>query len=51
MKEQDNLAFIEALDQGKPYSIAKKYDVTATAFTFKYFAGWADKFYSEMIPG
>lgn len=38
------------MDQGKPFSIAKKYDVAATAFTFKYFAGWADKFSSKFIP-
>ena len=23
----------------------------ATAFTFKYYAGWADKYYSKLIPG
>jgi acyl-CoA reductase-like NAD-dependent aldehyde dehydrogenase len=50
MKNQDDLAFIEALDSGKPYTIAKKYDIAATAFTFKYYAGWADKFYSKFIP-
>ncbi len=44
------MAYVEALDQGKPYTIAKKYDVSATAFTFKYYAGWCDKFYSKYIP-
>ncbi len=32
-------------------TIAKKYDVAATAFTFKYYAGWADKHSSKFIPG
>jgi aldehyde dehydrogenase (NAD+) len=39
------------LDQGKPFSICKKYDLAATAFTFKYYAGWADKFASKFLAG
>ncbi|MGA2135710.1 MAG: aldehyde dehydrogenase family protein [Bryobacteraceae bacterium] len=46
----DELARIEALDNGKPYSIAKAVDVAATVACYRYFAGWSDKIQGKTIP-
>lgn len=42
-KHQDELAALEALDNGKPFAFAKAADVGLTIKTFRYYAGWADK--------
>jgi aldehyde dehydrogenase (NAD+) len=49
-KNADELAGLEALDNGKPFAIAKAVDVAATAGCFRYFAGWADKVHGKTIP-
>jgi len=49
-KNADELAGLEALDNGKPFAIAKAVDVAATAGCFRYFAGWADKIHGKTIP-
>jgi aldehyde dehydrogenase (NAD+) len=49
-KNADDLAGLEALDNGKPFSIAKAVDVAATVGCFRYFAGWADKVHGKTIP-
>jgi aldehyde dehydrogenase (NAD+) len=46
----DELAALEALDNGKPLSVAKAVDVAATVGCFRYFAGWADKVHGKTIP-
>jgi aldehyde dehydrogenase (NAD+) len=46
----DELARIEALDNGKPVAVAKAVDVAATVACFRYFAGWADKIHGKTIP-
>ncbi|HEY7339150.1 MAG TPA: aldehyde dehydrogenase family protein [Bryobacteraceae bacterium] len=46
----DELATLEALDNGKPYSVAKAVDVAATVGCYRYFAGWADKVHGKTIP-
>jgi aldehyde dehydrogenase (NAD+) len=46
----DELAQIEALDNGKPYSVAKAVDVAATVACYRYFAGWTDKVHGKTIP-
>ncbi len=46
----DELARLESLDNGKPFSIAKAVDVPASVSTFRYFAGWADKIHGKTIP-
>jgi aldehyde dehydrogenase (NAD+) len=49
-KNADELARIEALDNGKPVGVAKAVDVAATVACFRYFAGWADKIHGKTIP-
>jgi aldehyde dehydrogenase (NAD+) len=49
-KNADDLARLEALDNGKPFAVAKAVDVAATAACFRYFAGWADKVHGKTIP-
>jgi len=40
-RDQDELAAIETLDNGKAFTYAKFFDVKETAFCFRYFGGWA----------
>src|SRR5580658_9404356 len=49
-KNADELAGLEALDNGKPVAVAKAVDVAATVGCFRYFAGWADKVHGKTIP-
>ena len=49
-KNADELASLESMDNGKPFSIAKAVDVAATVDCFRYFAGWADKVHGKTIP-
>jgi aldehyde dehydrogenase (NAD+) len=49
-KNADELARLESLDNGKPFSMAKGVDVAATAACYRYFAGWADKVTGKTIP-
>jgi len=46
----DELARLEALDNGKPFSVARAVDVTLTVACYRYFAGWADKIQGKTIP-
>ena len=39
----DTLAQVEAVNNGKPYSLAKAIDVNITPRIFRYYAGWVDK--------
>ncbi|KAI9726300.1 MAG: hypothetical protein M1828_001573 [Chrysothrix sp. TS-e1954] len=43
------LATIETWDNGKPYAVALEEDVAEVANTFKYYGGWADKIYGQVI--
>ena len=49
-KNAEELARIESLDNGKPFSIAKAVDVPKTIACYRYFAGWADKVHGKTIP-
>jgi aldehyde dehydrogenase (NAD+) len=49
-KHSNELAALESLDNGKPYSVAKAVDVPATVACYRYFAGWADKVQGRTIP-
>ncbi len=49
-KNADELAQLEALDNGKPVAVAKAVDVAAAAACFRYFGGWADKIQGKTIP-
>jgi len=46
----DQLATLEALDCGKPISVAKAVDVAKTVACYRYFAGWTDKVHGKTIP-
>uniref|UniRef100_K3XDJ7 Aldehyde dehydrogenase domain-containing protein n=1 Tax=Globisporangium ultimum (strain ATCC 200006 / CBS 805.95 / DAOM BR144) TaxID=431595 RepID=K3XDJ7_GLOUD len=46
----DELAALEALDNGKPLTIAKHVDINVAADTLRYFAGWPDKIHGQTIP-
>src|SRR5215212_3181195 len=46
----DELAELEALDNGKPVTFARSVDVPATAGHLRYYAGWPTKIEGETIP-
>jgi len=50
MKNLEELAVMETMDNGKPISHSRNADVPLTADTFFYYAGWADKIHGETIP-
>jgi len=49
-KHADELARLEALDNGKPFSVAKAADLALTVACYRYYAGWADKIQGKTIP-
>ena len=49
-KNLEELACLEALDNGKPYFVAKAVDVPLSIACYRYFAGWADKLQGKTIP-
>jgi aldehyde dehydrogenase (NAD+) len=49
-KNADELARLEAMDNGKPYSVAKAADLALTVACYRYYAGWADKVQGKTIP-
>ncbi|CEH17557.1 aldehyde dehydrogenase [Ceraceosorus bombacis] len=48
-QNNDELARIESLDNGKPFSISSTFDVPSVAANIRYFAGWADKNHGKTI--
>lgn len=46
----DELATLEALDNGKPFTVAKAADVALAADLFRYMAGWPTKIEGNTIP-
>jgi phenylacetaldehyde dehydrogenase len=50
LKNADELAALEALDNGKPRLVAKAADVTLSADMFHYMSGWATKIEGKTIP-
>lgn len=48
-KNRNELAALEALDNGKPYKIANAVDLQFTIDTFRYYAGWADKYTGKLM--
>lgn len=46
----DELARLEALDNGKPYAMALAADLPLTIACYRYYAGWADKVQGKTIP-
>jgi len=49
-KHQDQLAELEALDNGKPEHVAKGVDIMFCIECYRYYAGWADKVCGKTIP-
>lgn len=49
-RDAEQIARLEALDNGKLYGGALAIDVRNTIATFRYFAGWADKIEGRSIP-
>ena len=49
-KHADELARLESLDNGKPYSVAKAADLGLSIASYRYYAGWADKVHGKTIP-
>src|SRR5215475_5023011 len=49
-KHADELAQLEALDNGKPYGVAKAADLPLTIACYRYYAWWADKIQGKTIP-
>ena len=49
-KFKDELAQIETLDNGKPFTVARVADVPLAADMFRYMAGWATKIEGNTIP-
>jgi aldehyde dehydrogenase (NAD+) len=49
-KHSEELAILESLDNGKPYSFSKNVDLALVIKTIRYYAGWADKIHGKTIP-
>ncbi|KAI0298763.1 aldehyde dehydrogenase [Multifurca ochricompacta] len=48
-QHSDELAALEALDNGKTFNWAKAADVAASIGVLRYYAGWADKIHGQVI--
>jgi aldehyde dehydrogenase (NAD+) len=49
-KNQEELAALETLDNGKPYRDSLTIDLPMTVKCYRYYAGWADKIHGKTIP-
>src|SRR5437764_10252572 len=49
-QHKEELAALEALDNGKPYKDALNADLALTIKCYRYYAGWADKIHGKTIP-
>jgi aldehyde dehydrogenase (NAD+) len=47
---QEELAALESLDNGKPYQDSMTADLPLTIKCYRYYAGWADKVHGKTIP-
>ncbi len=45
----ETLATIETLDNGKPLSVSRSYDVPHVSEVLRYYAGYADKNFGSVI--
>jgi phenylacetaldehyde dehydrogenase len=50
LEHGDELAMLESLDNGKPYTVARAADVALAADLFHYMSGWATKIEGNTIP-
>lgn len=49
-KHLEEFAYLETLDNGKPFKIAKVADIPLVIDHFRYYAGWATKIEGDTIP-
>jgi aldehyde dehydrogenase (NAD+) len=49
-KNQEELATLESVDNGKPYRDSFAIDLPMTIKCYRYYAGWADKIHGKTIP-
>lgn len=49
-RDQEYLAALETLDNGKPYKDALNADLKLVIACYRYYAGWADKNHGKVIP-
>src|SRR5207244_3197544 len=49
-QNQEELAALESLDNGKPLRDARTADLPLTIKCYRYYAGWADKIHGKTIP-
>ncbi|WP_432800084.1 aldehyde dehydrogenase family protein [Poriferisphaera sp. WC338] len=49
-KNAEELAALETLNNGKPIAETTNADLPLTISTFRYYAGWADKIYGDIVP-
>jgi acyl-CoA reductase-like NAD-dependent aldehyde dehydrogenase len=49
-EHRDELAELEALDNGKPLKLAKVVDVAQTVAHFRHFAGWPERIRGDVLP-
>src|SRR5437763_13138153 len=49
-QNQEELAALESLDNGKPYRDASAADLPLTIKCYRYYAGWTDKIHGKTIP-
>lgn len=49
-KHIDELATLESLDNGKPFSMSKHVDLALAIKVIRYYAGWADKISGRTLP-
>lgn len=49
-KHEEELTYLESLDNGKPLSFSKAADHPLSLKTYRYYAGWADKIHGKVIP-
>jgi len=49
-RDQEYLAKLETLDNGKPYNVAYNVDLVKTIKCFRYYAGWCDKIQGKTLP-
>ncbi len=50
MENADELAMLESLDNGKPFTVARAADVELAADLFRYMAGWPTKICGSTVP-
>jgi aldehyde dehydrogenase (NAD+) len=49
-QNSEELATLESLDNGKPYTVSKNVDFHLVIAVMRYYAGWADKIHGKTIP-